>query len=503
MRARHSWNGGEREMAEGAAQERPYTAWRLAGMAIGPVCALVLLALPAPADLTPAAWATAAVAVWMAVWWASEAVPLAATGLLPLVLFPLLGIYDIGKAAAPFANPLIFLFLGGFLIALAMQRWSLHRRIALHIATRAGSRPTALMAGIMAATALLSMWISNTATAMMMMPIAASLAAIVRSGASTAPEADDTRFATALMLATAYSASIGGLATLVGSPPNALLAAFMAQTYQVEVGFAHWMSIGLPVTVLMLPLTWLVLTKLVFRIDLDERADAAQVIADELRSMGPMTRPEKRVATVFACVAILWMTNPLLGAWIGPGAISDTAIAIAGAVLLFVIPADWQARVFLLDWRWARRAPWDILLLFGGGLSLAQAVDTTGLAVWIGGGLAAFGAWPVFLLVAAVAGLTIFLTELTSNTATTAAFLPVVAAVAVQAELAPLLLTVPAALAASCAFMLPVATPPNAIVFGSGYVTIPQMMRAGLVLNVLGIVVLTGLTAVILTRVFS
>lgn len=389
------------------------------------------------------------------------------------------------------------------MIALAMQRWDLHKRIALNIVARAGSRPAALIGGVMAATAFLSMWISNTATAMMMMPIAASLVVIVRSKEDAAPGPDESKFATALMLATAYAASIGGLATLVGSPPNALLAAFMAQTYGIEIGFARWMLIGLPVVALMLPLTWLVLTRVVFRFQLDDRVGGRLVIAEALRTMGPMTGPEKRVAAVFVLVAALWIINPLLADWIGPDTLPDAGIAISGALLLFIIPANWKKRIFLLDWQWARRAPWEILILFGGGLSLAQAVDKTGLATWIGSGLAILGNWPTILLVAAVAGLIILLTELTSNTATTAAFLPVFGAVAVQAQLMPLSLTVPAALAASCAFMLPVATPPNAIVFGSGYVTIPQMMRAGLLLNLLGILVITLATLLIVEFVFS
>ncbi len=480
-----------------------YETYRLVGMAIGPVSALVLLAFPAPSGLEFAAWATAAVALWMAVWWVSEAVPVAVTALLPLPLFPLLGVLDIKQTAAPFANPLIFLFLGGFLIALAMQRWNLHRRIALHIIALVGSHPTALVGGVMLATASLSMWISNTATAMMMMPIAASLAVIVRADDDAPPSPDEARFATALMLATAYAASIGGLATLVGSPPNALFAAFMQQAYGIEIGFASWMLMGLPVTVVMLPLTWLILTRVVFRFQLHDQADGGSMIAETLRAMGPMSQPEKRVAVIFAIVVVLWITNPLIADVIGPGRLSDAGIAISGVLLLFVVPADWKKKVFLLNWEWAKRAPWDILILFGGGLSLAKAVDSTGLAVWIGSGLAAFGAWPVILLVAAVASLIILLTELTSNTATTAAFLPVVGAVAIQAQLDPLLLAVPATLAASCAFMLPVATPPNAVVFGSGYVTIPQMMRAGFWLNLLGVLVITIITSLIIDLVFA
>lgn len=478
--------------------------FRSFGLGAGPLAALVLLAVPAPDGLTAPAWATAAVAIWMAIWWASEALPLAATALLPLVLFPVLDVLDIKTAAAPFANPLIFLFLGGFLIALAMQRWNLHRRIALAIISQAGSHPARLIGGIMFATAFLSMWISNTATAMMMMPIAASLAIILLpdSDGPARPERSSD-FATVLMLATAYSASIGGLATLVGSPPNALLAAFMLQTYGIEIGFAQWMAIGLPLTFVLLPTAWFMLTRISFRLPASENVAHGQVIDDELDALGPLSVAEKRVAMIFSLVAFLWLTRPFLSAFSGIDGLSDAGIAIGGALLLFVVPAHWPDRVFLLDWEWAKRAPWDILLLFGGGLSLAQAVDKTGLAIWIGSGLSVIGLWPVLLLVAAVVALIIFLTELTSNTATTAAFLPVVGAVAVQAELAPLLLALPAAFAASCAFMLPVATPPNAIVFGSGYVGIPQMMRAGLWLNLIGVVAITTVTALLARLVFG
>lgn len=474
---------------------------RTLGLALGPLAAVSMLLFPAPAGLAPAAWATAAVAVWMAIWWTSEAVPLAATALLPLVAFPLLGIADAGKAAAPFANPLIFLFLGGFWIALAMQRWGLHERIALNIVTRTGRRPAALVAGVMIATAALSMWISNTATVMMMVPIVTSLVTVVCGPEGRTDDAWTARFATALMLATAYAASIGGLATLVGSPPNALFAAFIAQTYGIEIGFARWMTIGLPVTLVMLPLAWLMLTRGMVRPDRVGHAGPEALLAAPLAALGPLRPAEKRVGVVFAIVAALWIGGPLLSRWSGLAPLSDSTVAIAGALALFVIPADWNRREFLLDWAWARRAPWEILILFGGGLSLAQAVDQSGLATWIGSGLAAFGAWPTVALVAAVAMVVIFMTELTSNTATAAAMLPVLAAVAVQADLSPLLLTLPAALAASCAFMLPVATPPNAIVFGTGLVTVADMMRAGLLLNLAGIVVITAAAMLILPRV--
>ena len=472
---------------------------RFAGLFLGPLAAVVMLLLPAPEGLPAAGWHTAAIAVWMAVWWASEAIPLAVTALLPIALLPLLGVSDVGAATAPYANPLIFLFLGGFLIALAMQRWNLHRRIALLVLARAGAHPRRLIAAAMLATALLSMWISNTATAMMMLPIAASLAAIV------SVDADDARrrgnFATALMLGIAYAASIGGLGTLIGSPPNALLASFMGQTYGVTVTFADWMLLGVPVAAVMLPIAWLVLTRVAYPFTDVAHGGGAAAVAVALAELGPMTVPEKRVAAVAGLVAVAWVGGPWLGAGLPDGALSDTVIAVVGAALLFVVPADWKKREFLLDWAWAVRAPWNVLLLFGGGLSLARAIDRTGLAAWIGGGLDPLAAWPLIAVMAAVALLVIFLTELTSNTATTAAFLPVVGAVGVGAGLDPLALAVPAALAASCAFMLPVATPPNAIVYGSGYVTVPQMIRAGIVLNLIGVVVITALAAILVPLV--
>jgi solute carrier family 13 (sodium-dependent dicarboxylate transporter), member 2/3/5 len=481
------------------AGDRSYQGYQVAGLVLGPALSGLILVMPAPVDLSPAGWATAAVAVLMAIWWATEALPLAATALVPLVLFPLLGIFDVQQTAAPFANPLIFLFLGGFLIALAVQRWDLHRRIALNIVMRVGQRPLSLVAGAMLATAALSMWISNTATTMMMLPIAASLIAVTRdhemqseTGDANTGDANkgDANFATSMMLGIAYAASIGGLATLIGSPPNALAASYMLQTFSVEVTFASWMALALPITVVMLPLAWVILTRVAFPFP-NQAGATPHAVPDMLEAMGPMSAAEKRVAAVFAVVATGWILHPLTGDALGAGAITDTGLAIAGAVALFAIPADWRTRTFLLDWPTARKVPWEILILFGGGLSLAQGIDRTGLAAWLGGGLEFLTVGPAILLIAGVAVFVILLTELTSNTATTAAFLPVAGALAIGADLAPLLLAAPVALAASAAFMLPVATPPNAIVFGSGHVTLPQMMRAGIYLNVAGVIVIT------------
>jgi sodium-dependent dicarboxylate transporter 2/3/5 len=476
-------------MLEQGRGEADYRTYQLVGLLLGPLCFAAMLLSPASAGLSAAGWATAALAVWMAVWWSTEALPLFATALLPLVMLPLLGIANLNAAATPFANPVVFLLLGGFLIALAVARWNLHRRIAFHIILGVGNRPLNLIGGVMLASAALSMWITNTATTVMMLPIAVSLITVVLPE-RTARGRDGTNFAAAMMLGVAYAASIGGMATLIGSPPNALAASYLGQTFDVQVSFAEWMAVALPIAAVLLALAFLVLTRLAFPFSESLAGAETHIVADMLREMGPITAPEKRVALVFAAVAFGWILHPLIGDRIG-ASITDTGIAIAGAIALCVIPADWRARRFLLDWQTARKAPFDILILFGGGLSLAQAIESSGLAVWIGNGLSFLHGMPLVVLVAGVALLVVFLTELMSNTATAAAFLPIAGSLAIGAEAAPLLIAVAVALAASSAYMLPVATLPNALVFGTGFVTLPQMLRAGLILSLLGAAVIT------------
>jgi sodium-dependent dicarboxylate transporter 2/3/5 len=467
-----------------------YRTYQFVGLLLGPACFAALALSPAPSGLSAAGWATAAFAVWMAIWWATEALPLFVTALLPLVILPLLGIADVNTAAAPFANPVVFLLLGGFLIALAVQRWDLHRRIAFHIILGVGNRPLNLIGGVMLASAALSMWISNTATTVMMLPIAVSLITVVLPPGSTLGR-DATNFGAAMMLGVAYAASIGGMATLIGSPPNALAASYLGQTFNVQVTFAEWMALAFPIAAVMLVLAFLVLTRIAFPFSGTLAATETHVVAEMLRDMGPVSVPEKRVAAVFAAVAAGWIFYPLIGDWLGIR-IADTSIAIAGAIALFAIPADWRARRFLLDWPTARKAPWDILVLFGGGLSLAQAIDSSGLAAWIGNGLSFLHGMNLIVLVAAATLLVVFLTELMSNTATAAAFLPIAGRLAIGAEAAPFLIAVPVALAASAAFMLPVATLPNALVFGTGYITLPQMVRAGFILSLVAAGVITA-----------
>ncbi|MDP6345654.1 MAG: DASS family sodium-coupled anion symporter [Alphaproteobacteria bacterium] len=479
-------------------QPTPGQRARRIGLALGPLVLLSMLLAPAPDGMAPMAWRVAAVGLMMAIWWATEAIPVPATALLPLALFPLLDAGGIRQSAAPYANPLIFLFLGGFLIAFAMQRWGLHRRIALNIVGRVGTRPAHLVAGFMAATAFLSMWISNTATTMMMLPIAASVIGTIT------PEALDQRhrnLGIALMLGLAYAASIGGIGTLIGTPPNALLAAFMAENFNTDIGFARWLLLGLPLVLVMLPLSWLVLTRLAYPLHDHAVADTASITVERAK-LGPLRGPEGRVAAVAVLTALLWITRPLLEDLPYLDGLSDPGIAVACGLLLFVIPAGGGREGFLMDWRAAQGLPWGTLILFGGGLSLAAAVSRSGLADWIGHGLEVFGQWPHLAVIALVAAVIILLTELTSNTATTAAFLPVVAALATATGHGPMALVVPAAMAASCAFMLPVATPPNAIVYGAGLVSVPQMVRAGVWLNLIGVAAVSGLAWLLVPLVF-
>ena len=460
-----------------------------------------MIASDAPADLSDAGWKTAAIGVLMAIWWATEAVPIAATALLPLALFPILDVATIQDAASPFANKVIFLFLGGFIIAFAMQRWNLHKRIALTVLQVVGGNGRSLVGGFMLAAAAVSMWVMNTSTTMMMLPIAVSIIGVIHATVAGLDEHQRTDFQYSLLLGVAYGATIGGMATLVGTAPNAILVGFMLETYGTEIDFASWMLVGLPLTAMMLPLAWIVLTRIAFKVDFHTSPESRTALASMKEELGPMSTPEKRVAIVFLCVAIAWVTRPLLVQIPGLHGLDDSGIAIAGAIALFVLPSGNKQDPLLLRWNYAEQLPFGVLLLFGGGMSLARRVADTGLAQWIGGNLETVGALPLPVLVIIAATMIIFLTELTSNIATTTTFLPVVGAIAIESGFDPIVVAVPVTFAASCAFMLPVATPPNAIVFGSGMLTIPKMVRAGMMLNIGGIF-LVSLVALYLAPVF-
>lgn len=454
------------------------------GLGLGPLWIILVLIVPAPGGMSDAAWACVGLALLMATWWSTEAIPIPVTSLLPILLAPALGLGSMSDVTASYANPIIYLFLGGFLLGIAMQYWNLHRRLALHVLKLVGANPRQQIAGFMLATGFLSMWVSNTATAIMMLPIGMSVIGLLK-------ESDDKesrRYATALLLAIAYSASIGGVATLIGTPPNALLAGYLAEERGIDIGFAQWMMVGVPISATMMVAAWWWLTRGGF--DLKNSQSNSSVIHSELSKMGSMGSAEKRVGIVFLVAALAWVCRPLIND-LGIGWLSDTSIAIGAGISLFLIPSGGKKGERLMIWSEAQKLPWGILLLFGGGLALAGAITRSGLADWIAEQLSVFSILPILGLIAVVVLVVIFLTEVTSNTATAAAFLPLLGALAVSLELSPLLITVPAAIAASCAFMMPVATPPNAIVFAGGHIKIQSMIKAGFALNLLSTLVVT------------
>ncbi len=493
------------EAAESPSAPAPLGRVRVAGLLLGVAGFAALQLMPPPAGLSEAGWDTASVALWMALWWVTEAIPLSATALVPLLALPLLGAVPVRDAAIPYANPIILLLLGGFILALGMQRWNLHKRIALNLVARMGGSPAQLIGSFMLTTALISMWVFNTTTTVMMLPIAFSVIEFVKRQTRDTPgggAASDT-FATVLMIGIAYGATIGGMGTLIGTASNAVLAGFMAETYGFDVSFARWMMVGLPMVAVMLPLTWWVLVRVAFPIRLGRLPGQDELIAAELRELGPMSRAERRVSVVVATTALLWVTRPALDPLLPWIHMNDTSIGILGALVLFVVPVDWKRGEFLLSGEWARELPWGVIILFGGGLSLAAAVRSSGLALWIGDRSAALAGLPTLAVILGVVVVIVLLTEITSNTATTATFLPIVASVAVGIGENPLLFAFPCVMAANCAFMMPVATPPNTVVFSSGFIRIGDLIRGGALANAVGIILSTAMAYTVVRWVFS
>ncbi|SKA13315.1 solute carrier family 13 (sodium-dependent dicarboxylate transporter), member 2/3/5 [Oceanospirillum multiglobuliferum] len=477
-------------------EQNKKTPWVM--LLLGPAVMLLTVLIDPPfAGLSVGAWRTAGLAFWMASWWISEAVPIPAASLLPLLVSPMAGIVNIKTAAAPYAHPLIFLFLGGFLLSIAMERWHLHKRIALTTMLYAGAKPSLQILGMMLVTAFLSMWMSNTATAVMMLPIALSVIQIVRE-----KDSSNDAFGKAMLLSIAYGASIGGIATLIGTPPNALMAAYLADSYKIEVGFADWMLIGVPVASIMLIICWFWLTKVSYKVDQAGEVSAKSVFQEQLNTLGAMSKGEKKVLAIFVFAALSWVFRPFITDVTGLS-LSDTGIAIAAALLLFTVPVQVGSDERVLDWESAKKVPWGILLLFGGGLTLAAQIKSSGLAEYIALQIEGASVLPLLLGVLLVTALITFLTEITSNTATAAGFLPLLGPVAESITGTPLVWVIPATIAASCAFMMPVATPPNAIVFGSGLLQMRDMMRAGFFLNLVAIVLITAATFVLVPMVFT
>ncbi len=468
--------------------------WRVKnylGLVLGPIAFILFNFFFKLEGLSDQGHGVLAVTLWIAIWWISEAIPVAVTALLPIILFPLCGAMGIKETTSAYGHPIIFLFMGGFVLAIALEKWHLHKRLALLVISVAGTNGKKLILGFMVATAFLSMWISNTAAAIMMLPIA--MAVIPKFNNDLDEKSNN--FGKALMLGIAYSASIGGVATLVGTPPNLILAGVIRETFNVELSFVDWLKIGLPFSIVMLLICWKCLSSWAFKISTGSIAGGKAEIQKQLKELGKISIEEKRIAVVFVLTALAWITRSYLIQPFLP-AIDDTVIAIVAAVALFLIPSS--AGDKLLNWNDMVKIPWGIILLFGGGISLAVGFDQSGLAMWIGSKLSSLEGISVFILVLSLIAMVNFLTEITSNLATTAVILPILIPLALVVDVHPYVLMVGAAIAASCAFMLPVATPPNAIVYGSGEIQMSTMIKSGIWLNVISIILLTLLIYFIL-----
>ncbi len=459
---------------------------------LGPLLFLIVKLLPVPLDLSPAAHNVLACTAWLVIWWLTEALPIAITSLLPLILFPILGILSIKTASDYYASPIIFLFLGGFMLALAMEKWNLHKRIALLIIQQTGTNQRQILLGFIAATGGLSMWISNTATTMMMLPIALSIIsqfnAILESTAAN--KSIDKKFGKALVMSIAFSASIGGMATIVGTPTNLILVEGVKQLYDYDIPFDQWFMFGLPLVLLLLGILWWHFSFNVFKLSQQQVPGAGQVIQKEIQGLGKMSYEEKLVAVIFGLVAIAWILRKPLLTPILPS-INDTTIALIGAVSLFIIPSRQEEGRFLMDWAYAKRLPWEVVLLFGGAFALAGSFSSSGLTTFLASKMTALASFPFWIMLLAIVAFVNYLTELTQNMATCTLMIPILAALSLTIDVHPLGLMIGMTIAASCAFMMPVATAPNAIVFGSGQLEIKDMVRAGFLLNIFSILLIT------------
>ncbi|MFO8147913.1 MAG: SLC13 family permease [Gillisia sp.] len=454
----------------------------------GPLLFAIMQLIGKPDSMPEAAFDVLCVTIWMALWWVTEVVPIAITALLPIILFPLTGALSIETTTAAFGHKYVFLYLGGFMLAVAIEKWNLHKRIALSIINFIGSDIKMIILGFMAATAFLSMWISNTATSVMMLPIGTAIISQLQNNPDTKKD-ENALFGKALMLAIAYSASIGGIATLIGTPPNLVFAGIVEEIYGIEISFTEWIILGLPISIVLLIICWKYLTGFAFKFEQQKFPGGKEEINRHLKNLGEISKQEKRVLIVFGLTAFGWISRSFLLQPFFPF-LDDTIIAITAAICLFIIPSGINGDR-LINWEEAVQIPWGIILLFGGGMALAKAFGDSGLAVWIGEQLVNLENLPLFVIILILVIAVNFLTEVTSNLATTAMLLPILATMALALEVHPFMLMISATLAASCAFMLPVATPPNAVVFGSGHLRIPDMIRSGIWMNLLSIILIT------------
>ena len=459
------------------------------GLVLGPLVYLLIKLFYNPNELSEEGLAILASTLWVAIWWVTEAVPIYVTALIPIILFPLSGGLELKQTTSAYGHKFVFLFVGGFILAIAIEKWRLHKRIALNIINIVGTKKSNIILGFMIATAFLSMWISNTATAVMIMPVGLAIISQLKDNPNTL-ENENTIFGKTLMLAIAYSASIGGMATLIGTPPNLVLAGVIKTSYDIEINFLQWMSFGLPISLLLLFICWKYLTSIAYKFKDENFKSGLEEINDQIKNLGKFSYEEKSVLIVFIATALAWITQSFIIKKYIPE-IDDTIIAIIAAVVLFILP-DKSGDNKLLSWSDAVKLPWGILLLFGGGMALAKGFDSSGLAVWIGNQMNFFSDIPLIILLLVLIAMVNFLTEITSNLATTAMLLPVLVALANTIDINAYYLLVGATVAASCAFMLPVATPPNAVVFGSKILNIDDMIKKGFWMNIISIFILTA-----------
>jgi sodium-dependent dicarboxylate transporter 2/3/5 len=454
------------------------------GLLLGPILFFLIQFLPITL-VSDKADAVIAVAVWMVLWWITETVNIAVTALLPLILFPLLKVMPIADVGANYGSPIIFLFFGGFVLALALEKVNLHKRIALNIIKLTGTTPNRVVLGFMIATAFMSMWISNTASTVVMLPIAISVIKLLTDDANGFTKGDK-NFALSIMLGIAFAANAGGIATVIGTPPNSVLIGLLENQYNIQISFLTWMSFGLPFSIVMIVAVYFVLVKLMFPCKDILFTASASLISEEIEKLGKISKEEKRVLMIFGITVFLWITRTIINS-VFPGLkLSDTIISLIGAVSFFVIPMNFKKGNFILEWSDTEKLAWGILILFGGGLALAKGMASSGLVALITDTISA-GNFNILFTVSLLIILMLFMTELMSNVALVAVLAPVVAGIAIGLNIPILNLLIPVTMASSCAFMLPMATPPNAIVFASGYVQVNEMAKAGIILNFIAV----------------
>jgi len=473
---------------------------KIIGLFLGPLLFILIFLFSvdvAHADL----FRVLALAIWMVIWWASEAIPIPATALLPIVALPLLNIFEVSEATAPYASSIIFLFMGGFIIALALEKHNLHQRIALNLLKLTGSSGNGIILGFMIATALLSMWISNTATAVMMLPIALSVARLLLTK-DKKPTPSEKNFTQGLMISIAYAANIGGAMTLIGTPPNVVMAGYLSEILKYEMSFSRWLGIGLPAGLTLLFITYVLITRVLFKNNMEKISGSEQLVNNELKKLGSISKSEKLVLAIFLFTACCWIFKQQINEVIGHPLLNDTVTAMTGGLLMFITPIDLKQSKFLLKWKDTKRLPWGILLLFGGGMCLARAMEKVGIIQLMGDFVKNQGHLDTILIILITTTIVLFLTELMSNVALVTIFIPVIIGIAEGLEINPLLLVIPATIASSCAFMMPISTPPNAIVFSSGYIKMREMIRAGFILNILAIAVLVLLNMLLVDQLF-